>query len=210
MNIGIVGAGSVGKGLATGLVKAGHGVAMYARDEERVRQAASETGAAAAVTLEDAVASADVLVLAVPFGAVEEIAAAIRPLVAGKIVVDVTNAARPDWSGPLFSGSVSAASTIAGWLPEARIVKAFNTIFASNLVAGGTVDGQVLDALVAGDDADAKAVVSQLATDLGFRPIDAGQLTAAGLLESLAWLNISLNARGGNWQSGWKLVGLAA
>lgn len=209
MDIGIIGAGSVGKGLAAGLARGGHHVAIYARDADNVRQAAAETGATAATSLEAVVTSADVIVLAVPFGAVEEIATAIRPLVAGKVVIDVTNAAKPDWSGPLFSGSVSAASTIAAWLPEARIVKAFNTIFAANL-AGRTVDGQVLDALVAGDDADAKAVASELAADLGFRPIDAGNLSAAGLLESLAWLNISLNARGGSWQSGWKLVGLAA
>lgn len=209
MNIGIIGAGSVGKGLATGLVEAGHQVVLYARDEENVRQAAATTGATAAASLEDAVTSAEIVVLAVPFGAVEGIAATIHPLVAGKIVIDVTNAAKPDWSGPLFSGSESAASTIAGWLPEARIVKAFNTIFAANLAAERSVD-EALDALVAGDDADAKAVVSRLATDLGFRPIDAGPLTAAGLLESLAWLNISINARGGNWQSSWKLVGLAA
>lgn len=210
MDIGIIGAGSVGKGLAAGLARGGHHVALYARDAKNVRKAAAETGATAATSLEAVVTSADVVVLAVPFGAVEEIATAIRPLVAGKVVIDVTNAAKPDWSGPLFSGSVSAASTISAWLPEARIVKAFNTIFAANLAPGRTVDGQVLDALVAGDDADAKAVASELATDLGFRPIDAGNLSAAGLLESLAWLNISLNARGGSWQSGWKLVGLAA
>ncbi|HEX7951172.1 MAG TPA: NAD(P)-binding domain-containing protein [Candidatus Limnocylindrales bacterium] len=210
MNVGIIGAGSVGKGLATGLVKSGHPVVLYARDEESVRQAAAETGATAASSLEGVVTSADVVVLAVPFGAVEELARAIRPLVAGKVVIDVTNAAKPDWSGPLFSGDASAATTIAGWLPEARIVKAFNTVFAANLIAARAADGQILDALIAGDDADAKAVVSQLATDLGFRPIDAGLLAGAGLLEGLAWLNISLNARGGTWQSSWKLVGLAA
>ena len=210
MDIGIIGAGSVGRGLATGLVKAGHSVRLYARDEESVRQAAAETGAAAAASLDDVVTPAEVVVLAVPFGAVEQIAAAIRPLVAGKVVIDVTNAAKADWSGPLFSGSETAASTIAGWLPEARVVKAFNTIFAGNLVGHGTADGDILDALVAGDDDDARAVVSRLAIDLGFRPIDAGRLTAAGLLESLAWLNISLNARGGTWRSSWKLVGLAA
>ena len=210
MNVTIVGAGSIGKGLAGPLVRAGHIVNLIARDPEGVREAARETGAIAASDLRSAVGAADVVVLAVPFAAVEAVSREIAPLVDGKVVVDVSNPAKPDWSGPLFAGAGSAAEQLAAWLPSARVVKAFNTIFASNLGKGGHLHGQALDAYVAGDDAAAKALVAELAMALGFRPVDVGAITAARLLESLAWLNISLNAQGGDWQSGWKLLGLAA
>ena len=64
---------------------------------------------------------------------------------------------------------------------------------------------------MAGDDADAKATVSDLLSQVGFRPIDVGGLTAARYLEGMAYLNIALNARNGwSWRSGWKLVGPTA
>jgi hypothetical protein len=134
------------------------------------------------------------------------LAASIREAAAGKIVVDVTNPARADYSGLVFDGSSSAAEQFAAWLPGARVVKAFNTVFAANQ-ANPVVDGTRLDAFVAGDDADAKATVLDLARSAGFEPIDAGDLAAARLLEALAWLNISLNLRN---PFGWhrrKLVG---
>ncbi|HYL40182.1 MAG TPA: NADPH-dependent F420 reductase [Candidatus Binatus sp.] len=210
MNIAIVGAGSVGKGLAGPLVKAGHRVHLTARDLEGAREAARETGAVASPDLRTAIESADVVILAIPFGAVESVSRDIAGLVDGKVVVDVSNPAKADWSGPLFGGASSAAEQIAAWLPGARVVKAFNTIFAANLGTGGRIHGQPLDAYMAGDDGAAKALVAELAMALGFTPVDVGPITAARLLESLAWLNISLNVQGGNWQSGWKLLGLAA
>lgn len=210
MNVAIVGAGNIGKGLAGPLVKAGHTVRITARDAEGVREAARDTGASAAPNLRSAVDGAEVVVLAVPFTAAESVSRELAPLVEGKIVVDVSNPAKPDWSGPLFAGNGSAAEQLARWLPTARVVKAFNTIFASNLGRGGHLEGQALDAYLAGDDGAAKALVAELALALGFRPVDVGPLTAARLLEALAWLNISLNAQGGDWQSGWKLLGLAA
>jgi predicted dinucleotide-binding enzyme len=210
VNVTIIGAGNIGKGLAGPLVKAGHAVRLTARDAEGVREAAAATGARPASDLVAAVQVADVVVLAVPFDAIEDVSRRILPLVAGKVVVDVSNPAKPDWSGPLFAGAGSATEQIAAWLPGAKVVKAFNTIFASNLATGGSVDGVTLDAYLAGDHPEAKAAVAELAIGLGFQPVDVGPATAARLLESLAWLNISLNANGGRWQSGWKLVGLAA
>jgi hypothetical protein len=128
-------------------------------------------------------------------------------VVAGKIVVDVTNPARPDYSGLLFDGSSSAAEQFAAWLPQARVVKAFNTVFAANQ-ADPILDGIQLDAFVAADDEAARATVLELARSAGFNGIDAGDLSAARLLESLAWLNISLNLRQPfGWRTGWKLVG---
>lgn len=206
MDIAIIGTGSVGAGLALSFTGAGHHVALAGRSAEQVEATASATGATAAASPVAAAALSDVVVLAIPWDAVEDVAGAIRPVVNGKVIVDVTNPAKADWSGPLFAGADSGAEHLAGWLPEARVVKAFNTVFAGNI--GNVADGGTLDGFVAGDDADAKASVLELVVAAGLHPIDAGPLSAARLLESLAWLNISLNQQPGwSWRTGWKLVG---
>ena len=209
MKIAIIGTGAVGTALARSLVSAGHHVTITARDSEGIAVAATTTGAHPAPTPVAAVTDSELVFLAVPFGAGHDVAAEIAAVSNGKVVVDVTNPAKPDWSGPLFEGSSSGAEQFAAWLPQARVVKAFNTIFASNLPTG-RIDGVALDAYIAGDDAAAKADVAALAESMGFHPIDVGTITAARMLEAVAWLNISLNAQGGTWRSGWKLLGLAA
>ena len=90
------------------------------------------------------------------------------------------------------------------------MVKAFNTLFASN--QGDPIgEGVQLDGFVAGDDADAKGTVLELVESIGLHPVDVGPLARARQLEGLAFLNIALNiAKGGAWQSGWKLVGAPA
>ena len=91
--------------------------------------------------------------------------------------------------------------------PNARVVKAFNTVFAAHQ-ADPVVDGIHLDGFVAGDDGAAKEQVLGLVGSLGFRPIDAGALAMARALEGMAVLNISLNMTNGwPWQTGWKLLG---
>ncbi|HUG31191.1 MAG TPA: NAD(P)-binding domain-containing protein [Candidatus Limnocylindria bacterium] len=207
MNIAIIGTGNVGSGLATAFVRAGHRVALAARTPEQVEAAAAASGATAATSPAAAAAIGDVVVLAVPFSAAEGIAAAIAPIVNGKPVVDVTNPAKPDSSGPLFAGTDSGAERIAAWLPAAHVVKAFNTLLAGN-IADPELSGIALDGYVAADDAEAKALVLELVASIGLNPIDAGPLTAARMLEQLAWLNISLNMQPGwTWRTGWKLVG---
>jgi hypothetical protein len=207
VNIAIIGTGNVGSALAGAFVGAGHRVFIAARGSERVAEVARATGAEPAASPTAAAALSDVVVLAVPFAAAEAVAHAIAPVVNGKTIVDVSNPAKADWSGPLFDGSDSAAERIAAWLPEADVVKAFNTVFATNL-ADSTPDGRPLDGYVAGDAPAAKAAVLELAAAIGLHPIDVGPLTAARLLEPLAWLNITLNQQPGwTWTTGWKLIG---
>lgn len=210
MNIAIIGTGNVGSNLAGALVAAGHRVYVAARTRGHAEAVAEATGAEAVANPAGAAALADVIVLAVPYPAVEDVVRAIAPVVNGKAIVDVTNPSTPDWSGPLFAGAGSAAEQIAAWLPEAHVVKAFNTVFSSNL-GRPSPDGIQLDGFVAADDADAKARVLDLVESIGLNPIDAGPLGQARLLESLAWLNIALNNQPGwSWQTGWKLVGAPA
>jgi len=125
---------------------------------------------------------------------------------AGKVIVDATNPLKADSSG-LAVTDRSGAELLQDRLPGASVVKAFNTVFASNQ-AEPVVDGVALDGFVAGDDAAAKARVADLLTAIGYRPVDAGGLAAARALEHMAFLNISLNANNNwSWRSGWKLVG---
>jgi hypothetical protein len=206
MEIAIIGAGNVGRGLAAAAVQAGHSVAISATEAENARAAADASGARAAVSNLAAVEGADVVVLAVPYAAVEEIASELATALDGKIVIDVTNRPTPDLASA-HPETVSAAEAIQARLPRARVVKAFNTIFAGRL-ASPVLDGTQLDGFVAADDDLAKARVLELVRSLGFRPVDAGPLGFARTLESMAWLNISLNMRNGwSWQDGWKLAG---
>ena len=146
-----------------------------------------------------------VVILAIPLSAGERVAADIRPHIDDKVVIDVTNSSKPDLSGLALAPS-SAAEAFQSWLPEARVVKAFNTTFASQM-ADPVVDGQPLDGYVAGDDDDAKQVAMSLVEDVGFRPLDCGPLSNALVLEAMAYLNVWLNAANGwSWSSAWRLV----
>jgi NADPH-dependent F420 reductase len=199
----IIGAGNVGRALATSAKRAGHEVTIAAEHQERAKALAEQTGAIAATSTREASTEADVIVLAVPVTALPDVAAELADVSAGKPVVDVSNHPVPDPSGK----ETSSAESLQAKLPQAHVVKAFNTVFASHQ-ADPVVDGVPLDGYVAGDDAEAKKAVLELVRSIGLRPIDAGPLPMARALEALAWLNISLNMNNGwSWQTGWKLVG---
>ena len=128
----------------------------------------------------------------------------------GKPVVDVTNRISFGPSGPEIDTTSSNGEAIAALFPDAHVVKAFNTLFASNQ-ADPIVDGVQLDGFVAGDDAAAKARVLELVASVGLNPVDVGPLSRARQLEALSFLNMALNiTSNGTWQSGWKLVGAPA
>jgi predicted dinucleotide-binding enzyme len=204
--IAIIGTGNVGGALGTAAVKAGYDVVFAAKDAAKTRVVAAQAGATAAPSARDAVAGADIVVLAVPYTAALDVAAEIAPVVAGKIVIDATNPLKADYSG-LATNGISGAETIQAQVPGARVVKAFNTAFASRQ-ADPTMSGLRADGYVAGDDEDAKATVLGLAEGIGFNPVDVGGLAMARYLEGMAWLNISLQMKNGwSWQAGWKLVG---
>jgi predicted dinucleotide-binding enzyme len=202
MDIAIIGAGNVGKALAGSLTRAGHQVTISATQPEHAAEAAEATGAQPATSNEQAVSSGDVVILAVPVSAFDEIAGEVGEALRGKVVVDVTNRPTPDPTGP----GTSAAEELQEKVPQASVVKAFNTAFASRQ-AEPEVDGVPADGFVAGDDPKAKQQVLDLVDSIGFRPVDAGPLAAARTLEGMAWLNISRNMQGGTWQDAWVLLG---
>ena len=206
MNIAIIGAGNVGRALATSAMRSGHSVTVSSSNGATAAKLAEETGAKAAASNRAAAEGAELVVLAVPYTAMVDLLDDVGPALAGKIVVDATNPLKADGSGLAVEGT-SGAEEIQKRLPRSRVVKAFNTQFASRQtdprIAGLSIDG-----FVAGDDEAAKAVVLDLVKGMGFNPIDAGQLAMSRALEAMAYLNISLQIRNNwSWQAGWKLVG---
>jgi predicted dinucleotide-binding enzyme len=193
----------VGRALASSITRAGHKVTISASDAANAQAAAAGTGCTPAASNRDAVADAEVVILATPSGAIDEVLADVGPALDGKILIDATNPMSPDFLPPV---GTSAAQKIQSKLPGTHVFKAFNTAFASRQASPG-VNGEPIDGFVAGDDEAAKAVVLGLVGDIGFRPVDVGPLAMAHTLEGIALLSINLQIRnGGSWQSGWKIV----
>jgi NADPH-dependent F420 reductase len=205
MKVAIIGAGNVGKALGSSLSRAGHDVTLAASSLDSARAAAQEVGARAASSATQAATGADVVILAIPYAtAGETVASELAPIVDGTVVVDATNPIKPDYSGLATNGS-SGAEEFQRRMPDAKVVKAFNTVFASNQASGEAKDGPI-DGYIAGDDADAKATVTELVEAVGLRPLDVGPLSSSRYLEGMAWLNIGLNsANGWTWTSAWHL-----
>jgi hypothetical protein len=201
MKVAIIGSGNIGQALGGALVRAGHDVTLVARDAIATQNVANQIGATTAATAPEALGGSQVAVLAVPYTSLAEVAAGIKSVIAGKVVIDVSN---PIGQAP---AGTSAAQQLAEWLPGARVVKAFNTTFAG-LLATPEAHGQVLDALYATDDVDAGETVAELIRSIGFRPVYAGRLSAAAQLEAMAGLNIQLQiATKGDWRSSFVLIG---
>ena len=191
MKIAIIGKGNVGSALESGLSRTGHEVRAVGRDPDAVRAAGE---------------FAETIILAVPFGEVGNAVGALGGSASGKVVIDATNALTPAMELAVDSSTTSGAEELQKKLPDAKVVKAFNTTFATAM-ATGQVNGEPLAGLVAADDADAKSQVLSLVQQLGFDPIDAGPLANARLLEPLALLNIKLGfVQGYGPNSGFRLV----
>jgi predicted dinucleotide-binding enzyme len=173
--IAVIGNGNVGSALRRGLERAGYEVKSVAKDPPRVRETA---------------AWGQVIILAVPYSAVDEAIREMGDAVRGKPLIDATNALTPDYQLAL-GFTTSGAEELQKKAPSARVVKAFNTVFAEHM-ATGQVKGTALTLFVAGDDGSAKEQVLGLGRDIGFDSVDAGPLKNARWLETLGYLNIQL------------------
>jgi len=211
MNITIIGAGNMGRGIATRLAAGGHAVTFVSNDPAKAETVATElragrSGATINVASLGEGLGNEIVVLALPYAAARAFAAENAPALAGKTVVDISNPLNGSYDGLVTEPGKSAGEEIAALLPQSKVVKAFNTTFAGTLVSGG-VDGHALDVFVASNDDAAKATVLRFVNDSGLRGIDAGPLERARQLEGLALLGITLQAPLGlGFQSAWKLV----
>jgi len=190
MNIVIAGSGNVGRALAEGWRKAGHGVTFAARDPGGSKAEELKQKGFGVVPLNGAATSADVIVLAVPWSAVETTIEALGSL-AGKILIDTTDPIKSKRELALGFGD-SGGETVARLSSGARVVKAFSTTGAGNMADSQYPGGKLMMA-VAGDDASAKEVVMSLVAALGFDPVDTGPLAMSRYLEPLAmlWINLA-------------------
>lgn len=193
MKIGIIGSGNVGGALGKGWAKKGHEVVFGVRDtgDDKLKSLLKEAGSKArAASVQEAAAFGEVVVFATPWPAAQD---AIRGAgdLKGKIVFDCTNPLKPDLSGLEVGQSTSAGEQVAKWAAGAKVVKVFNTTGANNMETSRYTDGPPA-MFYCGDDAGAKKAAAQLASDLGFEPVDAGAITSARLLEPLAMLWIHL------------------
>jgi predicted dinucleotide-binding enzyme len=188
--IGIIGDGNVGSALRRGLKRAGHDVRAVGKDTTAIRETASW---------------AEVILLAMPFAATDDVVREVGGVVEGKVLIDVTNALDANM-GLAVGFTTSGAEELQRKVPKARVVKAFNTVFAQHMDSG-RLGGKPLTAFVAGDDAGAKTSVLELAREIGFDAVDAGPLKNARLLEPLALFNIQLGyVLGLGTQIGFKLL----
>jgi 8-hydroxy-5-deazaflavin:NADPH oxidoreductase len=180
MKIGILGSGSIGATLARHFAKAGHQVGLSnSRGPVSLAGLVQSIGPnARGLTAEEAARFGDVVLLAVPWRVPE---AWPQPeWVRGKIVIDAMNPYSAD--GEIMElGDKQSSEEVARRLSGARLVKAFNTLYYRTLATEGRVPGKERLALfVAGDDAEAKAVVSKLIDEIGFAPVDTGSLREGG------------------------------
>lgn len=179
MDIGIIGAGNIGANAARLFADAGHHVAISnSRGPGSLTSLVGEIGAnARAATVEDAASFGEVVLVAIPFWRYEALPA-IR--LAGKIVIDATNYYEGR-DGRIDFGDLTSSEVVARRLPDARVVKAFNTMYYETLwTEGKRSEGDRLVLFVAGDDEEAKAVVSELIREIGFEPVDTGSLRDGG------------------------------
>jgi 8-hydroxy-5-deazaflavin:NADPH oxidoreductase len=213
MQVTVIGAGNMGRGIGHRLVAGGHDVTVVDRDPEESGRLAEELRGAVqgGATVEAAGPGAElrgeVVILAVYYPGTLEIARELGDRLAGQVVVDISNPLNQSFDGLATEPGTSAAEELAATVPTGtRVVKAFNTTFSGTLVKG-QVAGQPLDVLIAGDDEEAKETVARLVRDGGLRAIDVGALERARELEGLGFLGITLQQPLGlNFQSTWKLA----
>ena len=213
MNVTIIGAGNMGKGIGTRLVAGGHSVTFVDANPETAEKVAADVKASAKNGAQVTTASlgdaqlGEVVVFAVWYGTNIELAKQLGAKLADKVVVDIANPLNSTFDGLATAADSSSAEDVARAIASgAKVVKAFNTTYAGTLMAG-QVAGQPLDVFIAGDDADAKNIVAKLVKDGGMRPIDTGPLSRARQIEGMQFLHIvTQGTLGTNWASTIKIL----
>ncbi len=171
----IIGQGNAGSALEKGLQQNGYETKTVGKEPERV-QALTEWG--------------EVIILAIPFPERSNAVDAMGDAVDGKILVDVTNALSEN-SEYASSLEESGAEELQAMVPDATVVKCFNTVFSEHMPSG-KLEGDALTVFAASDDEEARETVVSMAREIGFDAVDAGPLEKARWLEPLGYLNMQL------------------
>ncbi|HTO17464.1 MAG TPA: NAD(P)-binding domain-containing protein [Edaphocola sp.] len=181
MKIGIIGAGSIGTTIAKQVTKAGYEVVISnSRGAESLKEKVKQIGGNIIAGSVQEAAEAEVIFLAVRWEHVQEVLATIS--LEGKILIDVTNAGLPEFIAA-ESGSKTSSEVVSQWAKGAKVVKAFNTLFAEVLAENPQTNGGNRVVFYSGNNEDAKEVVSDILNRMGFAGIDLGSLHEGGKLQ---------------------------
>jgi predicted dinucleotide-binding enzyme len=187
MRIGIIGAGRIGATVGALWVRAGHEIRLGSRDPHRLAALVQELGPTASVgSIEDAARWADVVFCAFPYGIWPQMARKLAPLVAGKLVMDAANPyPRRDgaFAQAAIDGGQGSGLPVAGLLPGAHLVRAFNSVYWETLKTEAHRSGERIAIPLAGDDPAALDVASNLVREAGFDPVTAGPLVQAAAFD---------------------------
>ena len=211
MNIGIIGSGIVGKQLGLGLARAGNDVKIGTRDESKLNDWKKEAGSkASAGSNEEAAKFGEIIILATAWSGTENaIALSGKENFSGKILIDVTNPLDFSQGSPpkiAVTFDNSGAQQVQNWLPDAKVVKAFNIVNAYTMIKPVYEEGSP-DLFIAGNDNKAKEKVTSIAKQLGWVSIiDLGDLTEAIWLETLTMLWVHYGFKYNSWTHAFKLL----
>lgn len=212
--IAIIGAtGNMGAAISKSLSKSNNRLLLFANHLNKVQALAEDIkkgNAAAEVEAMECPANAsweaDLIILALPYAAEKEIAAKIKEVANQKVVISISNPLNESYNALVTAPDTSAAEELQKLLPNSKVVKAFNTVFAADF-ASPVIDGKQVDSFIAGNDANALETVAELVKAAGVNPIIAGELPLSRTLENMALLLIQLTMKYNyNWLAGWKVL----
>lgn len=212
--IAVIGAsGNMGAAISKSLSKGNNRLLLFANEKAKVdalvQDIKSSNSAADVEPLEcptDASWEADIIILAVPYQAEQEIATKIKEVANQKIVISIANPLNETYNALVTAPDTSAAEELQKLLPNSKVVKAFNTTFAADF-STPVIDGKQVDAFIAGNNDEALQTVSELVSTAGFNPIVAGDLSVSRTLEAMQLLLIQLGIKYNyNWLAGWKIL----
>ncbi|HEX7965420.1 MAG TPA: NADPH-dependent F420 reductase [Gammaproteobacteria bacterium] len=210
MQIGILGSGEVGQALGLGFLKFGHDVKIGSRNPDKLQPWLAKAGKrASAGSFEDAARFADVAVLATLWSGTEAALGLAGPAnLVGKLVMDVTNPLVYESGRPprlALGHTDSGGEQVQRWLPQSKVVKAFNTVGHAHMV-DPQFPGGPPDMFICGEDTSAKQVVTGFCKQFGWGVVDAGGIAGARLLEPLCILWVEYGLKTQSWNHAFKLL----
>ena len=190
-SVSIIGTGTMARILGALAVEGGNAVEVIGRDAAKAADLASDLGRGATARTTGSAPAGDIVILAVPYASAAPVVSQYGDALAGKVIIDISNALDPAHTGLATPDGSSAAQETAKAAPaDAHVVKAFNTLFV-HVLAADQAEGRPLDVFIAGDDAEAKARVSAFIEILALRPLDTGDLKMTHWLEGAGLLMVA-------------------
>jgi predicted dinucleotide-binding enzyme len=208
MKVGVLGSGDVGKVLAGGFLKLGQAVKIGSRSPEKLAEWVASAGdGASAGTFAEAVQFGDLIVLATLGNGQSAIEMAGADNFDGKTVIDATNPLDFSSGGPQLSIGFndSLGERVQRWLPKAHVVKAFNTV-GNPFMVHPQLPGGPPTMFIAGNDPDAKKLVTQICQEWGWEVADLGKIDSSRYLEPMCMVWVMHGILSGKWDHAFKML----